>query len=139
MSAPERLTRGKLAGRSGVNIATIRYYENRGLLPQAPRTRSGYRVYDGDALRRLQFIRQAQALGFTLEEIGDLLSLRMQPGTTCSDIRMRAKEKIAAIENRIRDLQRIRKALSGLAAACHGDGPTSECPILEALEMERQQ
>jgi MerR family transcriptional regulator, copper efflux regulator len=139
MSAPERLTRGKLAGRSGVNIATIRYYENRVLLPQAPRTRSGYRVYDGDALRRLQFIRQAQALGFTLEEIGDLLSLRMQPGTTCSDIRMRAKEKIAAIENRIRDLQRIRKALSGLAAACHGDGPTSECPILEALEMERQQ
>ncbi len=139
MSSPERLTRGKLAGRSGVNIATIRYYENRGLLPQAPRTRSGYRVYDGDALRRLQFIRQAQALGFTLEEIGDLLSLRMQPGTTCSDIRMRAKEKIAAIENRIRDLQRIRKALSGLAAACHGDGPTSECPILEALEMERQQ
>lgn len=139
MSSPERLTRGKLAGRSGVNIATIRYYENRGLLPQAPRTRSGYRVYDGDALRRLQFIRQAQALGFTLEEIGDLLSLRMQPGTTCSDIRMRAKEKIAAIENRIRDLQRIRNALSGLAAACHGDGPTSECPILEALEMERQQ
>ncbi len=139
MSAPEQLTRGKLAGRSGVNIATIRYYENRGLLPRAPRTRSGYRVYDGDALRRLQFIRQAQALGFTLEEIGDLLSLRMQPGTTCSDIRMRAKEKIAAIENRIRDLQRIRKALSGLAAACHGDGPTSECPILEALEMERQQ
>lgn len=139
MSAPERLTRGKLAGRGGVNIATIRYYENRGLLPQAPRTRSGYRVYDGDALRRLQFIRQAQALGFTLEEIGELLSLRMQPGTTCADIRMRAKEKIAAIENRIRDLQRIRNALSGLAAACHGDGPTSECPILEALEMERPQ
>jgi len=139
MSSPERLTRGKLAGRSGVNIATIRYYENRGLLPQAPRTRSGYRVYDGDALRRLQFIRQAQALGFTLEEIGDLLSLRMQPGTTCSDIRMRAKEKIAAIENRIRDLQRIRSALTGLAAACRGDGPTSECPILEALETERPQ
>lgn len=139
MSSPERLTHGKLAGRSGVNIATIRYYENRGLLPQTSRTQSGYRIYDGDALRRLQFIRQAQALGFTLEEIGELLSLRMQPGTTCADIRMRAKEKIAAIEHRIRDLQQIRNALTGLAAACHGDGPTSECPILEALEMERPQ
>ncbi|MGE0560155.1 MAG: heavy metal-responsive transcriptional regulator [Burkholderiales bacterium] len=139
MSAPEQLTRGKLAGRGGVNIATIRYYEKRGLLPQAPRTRSGYRVYDGDALRRLQFIRQAQVLGFTLEEIGELLSLRMQPGTTCADIRMRAKEKIVAIENKIQDLQRIRNALTGLAAACRGDGPTSECPILEALETERPQ
>lgn len=68
MSAPERLTRGKLAGRGGVNIATIRYYENRGLLPQTSRTQSGYRIYDGDALRRLQFIRQAQALGFRSEE-----------------------------------------------------------------------
>jgi len=139
MSTSERLTRGKMAVRSGVNIATIRYYEDRGLLLQAPRTQSGYRVYDGDALRRLQFIRQAQALGFTLEEIGELLSLRMQPGTTCGDIQRRAKEKITAIQIRIQDLQRIRDALNRLAIACRGNGPTSECPIIEALETVHPQ
>lgn len=137
MSEPELLTRGKLAGRGGVNIATIRYYEKRGLLPDTPRTRSGYRIYADDALRRLHFIRQAQVLGFSLDEIGELLSLRMQPGTTCADIRLRAKEKIAAVEQKIGDLQRIKSALTDLASACRGAGPTAECPILEALETER--
>jgi len=137
MSEPERLTRGKLAGRGGVNIATIRYYEKRGLLPDASRTRAGYRMYAGDALRRLHFIRQAQALGFSLDEIGELLSLRMQPGTTCADIRMLAKEKISAVEQKINDLQRIKNALTDLASACRGSGPTVECPILEALDTER--
>lgn len=134
MSHQELLTRGKLAQRGGVNIATIRYYEKRGLLPEAPRTRSGYRIYAGDALRRLHFIRQAQVLGFTLEEIGELLSLRMQPGTTCADIRMRAKEKLSAVEKKIRDLQRIKQALTRLAVACQGEGPTNGCPILESLD-----
>ena len=137
MSAPELLTRGKLAGRGGVNIATIRYYEKRGLLPDAPRTRAGYRMYAGDALRRLHFIRQAQMLGFSLDEIGELLALRMQPGTTCADIRMRANEKISAVEQKIGDLQRIKNALTDLASACRGAGPTAECPILEALDAER--
>ncbi len=135
----ELLTRGKLAGRGGVNIATIRYYEKRGLLPAAPRSRTGYRLYAGDALRRLHFIRQAQVLGFSLEEIRDLLSLRMQPGTTCADIRLRAKEKISAVDKKIADLKQIRDALNKLAAACQGKGPTSECPILEALETEDMQ
>lgn len=137
MSDPELLTRGKLAGRGGVNIATIRYYEKRGLLPAAPRSRAGYRLYAGDALRRLHFIRQAQALGFSLDEIQQLLSLRMQPGTTCADIRMRAHRKIQTVEDKIRDLHRIRQALSKLAVSCHGAGPTSECPILESLDGDR--
>jgi len=93
MKNPEALTIGKLARHGGVNIMTIRYYERRGLLPAPARTASGYRLYADDAVRRLQFIRQAQLLGFSLAEIQDLLSLRMQPGTTCADIRMRAKEK----------------------------------------------
>lgn len=136
MSDPEVMTRGKLAGRGGVNIATIRYYEKRGLLPDATRSRSGYRLYAGDALRRLNFIKQAQVLGFSLEEIQELLSLRMQPGTTCADIRSRANEKISDVDKKIADLEQIRGALSKLAAACRGTGPTSECPILEALETE---
>ncbi len=134
MSEPEVLTRGKLAGRGGVNIATIRYYEKRGLLPAAPRSRAGYRLYAGDALRRLHFIKQAQVLGFSLDEIQELLSLRMQSGTTCADVRQRANEKISAVDRKIADLKRIRNALTDLASACRGKGPTSECPILEALE-----
>ena len=134
MKNPDALTIGKLARHGGVNIMTIRYYERRGLLPAPARTTSGYRLYADDAVRRLQFIRQAQLLGFSLTEIQDLLSLRMQPGTTCADIRKRAKEKIVAVENKIEDLVRIKNALAGLASACRGKGPTSECPILEALE-----
>ena len=137
MSDAELLTRGKLANCGGVNIATIRYYEKRGLLPDAPRSRSGYRLYADDALRRLHFIRQAQLLGFSLDEIGELLSLRMQPGTTCADIRQRARRKIETVDSKIQDLQRIKQALTKLAAACQGEGPTSECPILESLEGAR--
>ena len=136
MSNAELLTRGRLASCGGVNIATIRYYEKRGLLPDASRTRAGYRLYAGDALRRLHFIRQAQLLGFSLDEIGELLALRMRPGTTCADIRQRARRKIETVEGKIRDLQRIKRALTRLAAACQGAGPTSECPILESLEGE---
>jgi len=134
MISPALLTIGKLATQGGVNIGTIRYYERRGLLITPQRARSGYRLYADDAVRRLQFIRQAQLLGFSLNEIQELLSLRMQPGTTCADIRQRARQKIAAVDNKIEDLRRIKGALTTLAAACRGTGPTSECPILEALE-----
>ena len=95
----------------------------RGLLPAPARSASGYRLYADDAVRRLQFIRQAQLLGFSLAEIQDLLSLRMQPGTTCADIRMRAKEKISAVEKKIEDLERIKNALTTLASSCRGKGP----------------
>ncbi len=129
MKNPDALTIGKLARHGGVNIMTIRYYERRGLLPAPARSASGYRLYADDAVQRLQFIRQAQLLGFSLSEIQDLLSLRMQPGTTCADIR-------AAVEKKIEDLERIKNALTALASACRGKGPTADCPILEALETE---
>lgn len=137
MNNPERLTIGGLASHGGVNVATIRYYERRGLLPTPSQARSGYRLYADDAVRRLRFIRQAQLLGFSLNEIQELLSLRMQPGTTCADIRQRAREKIATVNDKIEDLQRMKSALTKLARACQGQGPVSECPILEALEKER--
>ena len=136
MSTVTALTIGKLADRSGVSVQTVRYYERSGLLPKPSRAASGYRLYAHEAVRRLTFIKQAQQLGFSLGEIQDLLSLRMQSGTTCADIRQRAREKIIGVSKKIEDLQRIRDALTKLAAACRGNGPTSDCPILEALESE---
>ena len=136
MNSPALLTIGKLATQGGVNIGTIRYYERRGLMLAPQRTRSGYRLYAGDAISRLHFIRQAQMLGFSLEEIQELLSLRMRRGTTCADVRQRARQKIADVDKKIDDLRRIKSALTRLAAACRGTGPTSACPILEALEGE---
>ena len=137
MSIPNALTIGKLASRGGVNVQTIRYYERSGLLPKPLRGASGYRLYADDAVRRLSFIKQAQQLGFTLTEIHELLSLRMRPGTTCADIRQRARNKIVAVEQKIENLRTIKRALTKLAAACRGNGPTSDCPILEALENKK--
>src|SRR5215216_6350680 len=117
------LTIGKLAREGGVNIQTIRYYERRGLIPKPARALSGYRLYDREAIKRLAFVRQAQLLGFSLHEIDELLSLRMRPGVTCADIRMKARQKIASIDEKISDLTRIRGALSKLAKVCRGQRP----------------
>lgn len=130
----ENLTIGKIARRSGAAVETIRFYEREGLIEKPARSAAGYRHYRPDVVARLRFIRQAKELGFSLAEIRELLALRMRPGTTCADIRKRAREKIAAVDRKIEDLQRIRQALERLAAACKGTGPTSECPILEALD-----
>ncbi len=138
MSNATALTVGKLAIRGGVNVQTIRYYERSGLLPKPLRAASGYRLYADDTVRRLSFIKQAQHLGFSLGEIQELLSLRMQSGTTCGDIRQRARQKITAVDRKIEDLQRIKSALTKLAAACRGAAPTSACPILEALDNKKE-
>ena len=130
----EGLTIGRLAREGQVNVETIRYYERRGLLPRPPRRPSGYRVFPPSAVRVLQFVKTAQALGFSLREIKELLSLRIQPGRSCADVRDRAEQKIAEIDQKIRTLKAMRKALMRLAAACSGRGPISECPILESLE-----
>ncbi len=129
----ERLTIGKLAKQAEVNIETIRYYERRGLIPRPPRRESGYRQYNEDTVTRIQFIKRAKELGFSLREILELLSLRLDPGTTCGDVKKRAEIKIADIEEKIRTLQGMKKALMNLTVECKGRGPVSECPILEAL------
>jgi MerR family transcriptional regulator, copper efflux regulator len=138
MESRDLLTIGKLAQRGGVNIQTIRYYERRGLIPKPDRSSSGYRLYDVEAVRRLGFVRKAQSLGFSLQEIGELLSLRMRPDTTCKDIRERARQKIARVDEKISELARIRSALGKLAMVCRGKGPTSACPILEALDADER-
>lgn len=128
------LTIGRVARSAGLAIDTVRYYEREGLLQKPARTPSGYRQYSADAVARLRFIRQAKELGFTLAEIRELLALKVAPGKSCADVRARAHAKIADVEQRIAQLDRMRRALVKLAAACSGRGPTSECPILEALE-----
>src|SRR5437667_2478865 len=87
----EALTRGALAQQGRVNAETIRYYERRGLLPKPPRTPSGYRVFSSDAVRRVRFIKRAQGLGFSLKEIKALLALRVDPCSSCGDVRKRAE------------------------------------------------
>lgn len=117
-----------------MNIETIRYYERRGLIPEPLRSKSGYRQYALDAVKRITFTKRAQELGFSLKEIQELLSLRVNPETTSADIKKRAQAKIADIEAKISDLERMKGTLMKLASACREGDPTSACPILDALE-----
>jgi len=134
----DALRTSDLAKRGGVNLETIRYYERRGLLPKPPRTAAGYRTFDAEAVRRLRFIKQAQALGFSLKEVRGLLALRLDPRTSCADVRRRAEAKIADIEAKVRALRAMKRALVRLTAACAGRGPVTACPILESLEGRRR-
>jgi Hg(II)-responsive transcriptional regulator len=130
----ERMKIGEFAGKAGVNVQTVRYYERRGLLPEPERRESGYREYTPACLERLYFIRRAQELGFTLSEIEGLLSLRTDPRTTAAEVKARADAKVADIESKIRDLRTIQHALEHLAGQCRGgSGPTGDCPLLAAL------
>lgn len=131
------LTITKLARASGVNRETIRFYEQRGLLHPPARSASGYRLYSGEEARRIRFIRSAQALGFTLEEIGKLLELRGASDGTCAMVKARTTEKIADIDRRIAALAAMKRALVDIAASCGGDSaPLDDCPIISALDAD---
>lgn len=133
----EVLTIGQLAKQAGVGVETIRFYEREGLLAEPKRRPSSrYRQYSPQAVRRVRFIRHAKELGFTLKEIQELLHLRVDPDSTCAEVRRRAQSKVADIEARISSLERMKGALERLAARCRGRGPTKECPILEELDRE---
>lgn len=131
----EALTTGELADEAGVNVQTVRYYERRGLMPEPPRTPSGYRQYGADDLRRLRFIKRAQAVGFRLAEIEELLSLRVTEDGRCGEVEERADRAIRRIEEQLEQLSRMRRALVSLVEACREREPTDECPVLEALEV----
>ncbi|MCH7494042.1 heavy metal-responsive transcriptional regulator [bacterium] len=124
---------GQVAAAAGVGVETLRYYERRGLLPNPPRTGSGYRAYGGGAVARVRFIRRAQDLGFTLAEIGDLLALRDDQDINCAHVRKRANSKIAQVDGKVRDLLAIRDRLVALVERCR-EGESSTCPIIEAFE-----
>lgn len=128
------LTIGQVAKRAGVGRETIRFYERRGLIEEPSRRESGYRQYDNTAVARLAFIQQAKALGFSLGEIAELLSLRTDAGAGAREIKKIAETKLADIEARIKLLQRMRKTLKKMVDECPGEGPKSKCPILEALD-----
>jgi MerR family copper efflux transcriptional regulator len=132
----ETMTVGTAARRAAVKIDTIRYYERRALLPRSPRTEAGYRTFTEETVQRVRFIKHAQALGFTLNEIKQLLALRLTPGKTCADVRSRTEAKIAGIERKIRSLQDMKRALQQLVSACKSDGPASKCSFLENLNEE---
>jgi MerR family transcriptional regulator, copper efflux regulator len=133
------LTIGTVAKRAGVHIDTIRYYEREGLLPEPLRRASGYRSYNESVIDRLRFIRRAKDLGFTLEEIRDLLALSVDRHRGVKAVKERAEQRLASIDARIAELMRIRKGLEQLIEACPGRGDPEQCPILRALADEEAQ
>lgn len=127
---------GQLAEQAEVNVETVRFYERRGLLAEPQRTASGYRRYPPDATRRIRFIKRAQDLGFSLSQIKDLLELRARSPRACAAVERKARDKVAVVDAKIRELQRMRRALEILAADCAARAPSADCPILAALETE---
>ncbi|MEK9140652.1 MAG: heavy metal-responsive transcriptional regulator [Nitrospirota bacterium] len=125
---------GQLAKDVGVNIETIRYYERLNLLGPTSRLPSGYRLYNRDAQRRLRFIKNAQALGFTLHEVEELLDLRVSSKARCGDVQRRAETKLKHVEAKVRDLQALARSLRKLIRTCRAGRPTEHCPILQSLE-----
>jgi len=135
--SPEKpLTIGVVAQRAGIGVETVRFYERQGLIEEPPRRLSGYREYSVEVVARLQFVRRAKELGFTLQEIKELLALRHDPAVPAADVKKRAEAKIAAIEAKIRSLQKMKKALAKLTTACSCQGTKAECPLLHALDGE---
>ena len=130
------LTIGKLAKQADVSIDSIRFYERKGLLEDPLRTAANYRVYPLAAAKRLRFIKKAQRLGFSLEEIHQLLRVSHDSSASKADIKQITEEKIADIRSRIEDLRRMLKALEQLDDCCDGHGPIEECPILKSLEED---
>ena len=129
----ETLRIGEVAAQAGVNIQTLRYYERRGLLEEPERRPSGYRTYQPGAVRVVRFIKKSQDLGFTLQEVEELLRLR-ENSRNRTEVRALALAKIRDIDEKTRRLRAIRKALDVLVDSCSCRGERMECPILEALE-----
>ena len=125
------LSIGQLAQAAVVNVETIRYYQRRGLLTEPLKPLGGHRRYPPGAVKRLHFIKRAQNLGFTLDEVRGLLAL--EDGQSCRDTRLLAEKKLAVIEERLADLARMRKLLKGLIAECESGKRPRSCPIIATL------
>ena len=124
----------ELAGRAGVHPETLRYYERRGLLHEPPRTLGGYRNYPDATVGLLRFIKRAQDLGFTLDEVEELLHLNGGGPDGCDAARALAEARKADLEARIADLQRMRDSLADLIATCDLPRADRSCPLLAAIE-----
>ena len=129
---------GEVARLSGVGVQTVRYYEREGLLPTARRTGSGYRQFTSEAPRIIRFVKTAQTLGFSLDEIRDLVRLRAQPARRREDVRTIARSRLGTIEDKIAKLERMRSALAELICACEHAADSLACPILESFDGAEQ-
>lgn len=123
---------GEAAAASGVSSKMIRYYEQVGLIAPPLRTQSGYRVYQDSDIHALRFIRRARDLGFTVEQIAELMQLWRDKGRASADVKRLALEHVSVLEAKTREIEEMAKALKHLAANCHGDG-RPDCPIIEEL------
>lgn len=132
MGAGADLNIGQAAKASGVTAKMIRHYEAIGLLPAARRTAAGYRVYGDAEVRVLQFIHRGRALGFSLEQIGNLLALWQDKARASADVRRLARAHIDELDRKIAELEAMKRTLASLADSCHGDA-RSDCPILDDL------
>ena len=130
--SPETLTIGALAKAAGVNVETIRFYQRKGLMQEPDRPPGGIRRYGATNLARLRFIKSAQRLGFSLDEIADLLKL--EDGSRCAQAREQAEHKLVDVRARIVDLQRIEGALHGLVERCGTASGQVQCPLIAALQ-----
>lgn len=128
----------QVADEAGVNVQTLRYYERRGLLPEPQRLSSGYRAYRPEAVRRVRFVKRAQQLGFSLEEINTLLELAAGGPESCETARTIAAEKLAQLDDKISSLAAMRASLLQLIATCQRPLRLRECPLLEALGTDPQ-
>ncbi|MGR3638849.1 MerR family transcriptional regulator [Alterinioella nitratireducens] len=126
------LRRGDLARLTGCNLETIRYYETIGVMPEPPRSSKNYRVYDDTHVTRLRFVMRARELGFTLDEVRDLLAMVDGGQQTCGEVQALATAHLATVRTKIADLRRIEHVLSSTVAQCTGDD-VPECPVIDAL------
>lgn len=133
----EHLTVGRVARQAGVNLQTVLYYEKRRLLSPARRSDSGYRLYAPEAVRVIRFIKNAQALGFTLDEIAKLLRLRVNHRSQCASVRRQASARLDMVREKIAGLRAMERTLRRLLKTCVARGTTDSCPILDSLESRR--
>jgi MerR family mercuric resistance operon transcriptional regulator len=134
MPSPRRLTIGKLAALSGVNLETVRYYERIGLMPEPSRTEGGHRLYDASHQRRLTFIRRGRELGFSIHEIRALLDLAEPQRRSCDEVRAIAAAHLADVRAKLADLVRLEVILAGTVGLCAASAKTPSCAVLEMLE-----
>jgi MerR family mercuric resistance operon transcriptional regulator len=125
-------TISKVAIELNISIETVRFYERKGLISQPPKPDIGYRHYPEDTVNRIRFIKRAQELGFTLDEIANLLSLNDHP---CSQVQDLAEHKLGAVKEKMADLRRLEKALKALLTQCQSNDDDSYCPIIDSLQL----
>src|SRR4051794_17815215 len=136
MNSKKKLSIGDLAKATGIKVVTIPYYEQIGLFAAPPRTESNYRAFTHEHERRLRFIRRCRDLGFTLDQIRELLRLSAQESSKCADVDRITAEHLVEIEKKVTDLTRLAQELRRLSKCCRGKGIIANCRIIEALSPD---